>query len=127
MFIFILVFNFVVALSVFGNTSIGPVVGDNPENYASSVFGMPLSYTDIWKVGAGIAVGGAVLIAIATGSMIAVGVYLYGSVFWTGFSSMFFIISPMFTGAMSMFFGIGFAIMIVIFIASVVGMLTGSG
>ena len=129
MFIFILAFNFIIGLSIFGNVDAGPVVSGTPEEYALSLFGSPLSFTDIWKIGAGAMIVGAVAIAIATGSMIAVGIYLYGTVFWTGFISLWNIFGAVAMGSTAIlaFFGIGFAIMIVIFIAGIIGMLGGAG
>lgn len=129
MFLFILVFNFIVGLNIFGAVAGGPTVEGTPEQYALSLFGSPLSFTNIWSIGAGAMVVGAVAIAIATGSMIAVAIYLYGVTFWTGFITMWGIFA---TVAMSnvtilSFLGIGFAVMIVVFIAAIIGMLGGSG
>ena len=128
MFIFILIFNFIQALSIFGVAPIGPVIGNDPQQYTNSTFGSIVSFQNIWSVGAGVAISGAVLTAILTGSMIAVGVYLFSVTFWTGFASMYLIFSSLFIGStMTMFLGVGFAIMLVIFIAAVIGMLSGSG
>ena len=126
-FIFILVYNFVIALNVFGVYPQGPVLGNETQEYASKIFGTSLSMDDMWKIGAGVTIAGSVAIAILTGSMIAVAIYMYGTIFWTGFITMWGTLSPLFTGTMSIFFGIGFAIMAVIFIAAVIGMLGGSG
>lgn len=129
MFIFILCFNLIIALNIFGAIQEGPITGTNPENYTYQTFDTPLSYTNIWSIGTGVAVAGAVLIAIATGSMIAVGIFLYGDIFWTGFLAMWSIFTPMINNnsTIMLFFGIGFAVMVIIFIAAIVGMLTGSG
>lgn len=129
MFIFILVFNFVVGLNIFGTVTAGPVTGTTPEGYAFSLFGSPLSFTNIWSIGAGAMVVGAVAIAIATGSMISVGIYLYGVIFWTGFITMWGILGTVAMGNITIisFLGIGFAVMVVVFIAAIIGMLGGSG
>lgn len=129
MFIFILVFNFVIALDIFGTVTAGPITGMKPDEYAINLLGSPLSFTDIWKIGAGSLIIGAVAIAIATGSMIAVGIYLYGATFWIGFLTMWGIFTSVAMGnAMILsFLGIGFAIMIIIFISAVIGMLGGGG
>jgi hypothetical protein len=127
MFIFIIVFNFVVALNIFGNVTTGPIIGGDTEGYASTIFGTELTMSQVWGIGAGATIIGAVGIAILTGSMIAVAVYMYSCVFWTGFINMWGIVGGLFVGTLNMFFGIGFAIMVVIFIAAVIGMLGGAG
>lgn len=128
MFIFILAFNFIQALSIFGAVPIGPTIGSDPQEYTNNTFGSIVSFQNIWTAGSSIALGGSIVTAILTGSMIAVGVYLFSVTFWTGFTSMYLIFSSLFVGStMTMFLGIGFAIMLIIFIAAVIGMLSGSG
>ena len=128
MFIFILSFNFIIALDIFGAVALGPVTGSDPGNYTQTVFSIPISITDLWTYAFGAAVFGAIGIAIATGSMTAVGIYLFSITFWTGFINMWSVFSSLFIGTtMIMFLGIGFAIVLIVFIAAIVGMLSGSG
>ena len=127
-FIFILAFNFMYSFGVFGNVQVGPQISGDPGNYTQSVFGMNVSNTDLWGYAFGTAIVGAIPIAIATGSTIAVAVYLFSVTFWTGFLQMWSVFSTLFLGStMTMFLAIGFAVVIIIFIAAIVGLLGGGG
>lgn len=127
MFIFILLVNFIIALNIFGVVAIGPATGGDPGTYAQSIFGIPISTTDLWSLAFGVAAIGAIGIGLVTGSTTVVGVYLFSVVFWTGFINMYGIFGSLFVGTMSLFLGIGFAVVLIVFIAAIIGMLSGSG
>ena len=129
MFIFILAFNFVIGLGIFGNVAAGPTLSGTPEENVIKLFNIQISFTDFWKTSIGIAVVGAVFLAIATQSMTAVATFLYGTVFWSGFISLWGVFGTfaLQNATLLAFFGIGFAVMIIIFIAGVIGMLGGAG
>lgn len=127
MFIFILLVNFIIALNIFGVVAIGPATGGDPGAYADTMFHIPISTTDLWGIAFGAAALGAIGIGFLTQSTTVVGVYLFSVVFWTGFINMYNSFGYLFVGTMSMFFGIGFAVVLIVFIAAVIGMLSGSG
>lgn len=126
-FIFTLLVNFIIALNIFGVVAIGPATGGDPSGYIEETFNIKLTTTDIWSIAFGAAAIGAIGIGFLTQSTTVVGVYLFSVVFWTGFLSMYNSFGYLFVGTMSMFFGIGFAIVLIVFIAAIIGMLSGSG
>jgi len=127
MFIFILLVNFISALDIFGVMSMGPATGSDPGNYLYETFGLDVSTTDIWGVALGIVGLTGVATYLLTQSTTIVGITIFSVVFWTGFINMYGIIGSLFVGTLSLFLGIGFAVVLIIFIAAIIGMLSGSG
>ena len=84
---------------------------------------------DIWSIiitGTVISGAGAVLLAWLTHSTTPIGVYLFGAVFWTSYLSTFCIFSTggFIPAGLLNLFHVG---SVLLFIAAVIGMLTGSG
>jgi len=86
----------------------------------------PFAMSDFWTGLIGLELLGAGLVAILTRSLTIVGVYIFGAVFWTSYGMSHEILSygGYIPGDFLAIFGI---CMMFLFIAAVIGMLTGSG
>ena len=126
MLIFTLAVNFIEGLGVF------PIAGSigqqniTEANAISKLTGLSGNMDDIFVIATSV---GAILgigLSILTRSIVPVGIYLFGAVFWTSYIRTFsiFSVGGYISGDFLMMFSIG---MIFLFIAAVIGMLRGSG
>lgn len=136
-FIFTLVFNFLMGVGVFTDEYVGggiQIEYDNDGNQTikevtkSEEFEQGVIVTNLWEVVLLGGIGGVVL-AIATHSTNIIGVYLFSVTFWATYLNLLDIlrINNFLTGTIWGLVLIGTACVILLFIAAVIGMLSGSG
>lgn len=134
MFFFTLIFNFIVGLGVFSGvpTPSGQVMEGNSTDLLqqatkSAQYTGGFVITNLWSV---VLLGtfGAIVVAGITRSTAVIGIYLFAYVFWAMYTNLISILATGgFIDNLAGFIAVGTAGMIAIFIAAVIGMLTGSG
>ena len=123
--VFTLAINFVNSLQAFDPYKSG-MTDVNEENALEQISGLSGGMAGIWSiavVGTGI---GAIVLAWVTKQIIPIGIHLFSVVFWTSWIRMWTVtdIGGYIPGEFTILFFVG---AIFIFIAAVIGMLTGSG
>lgn len=128
MFVFVLLFNVVGSLGFFTTASTpgGPYLGEEGHTIAQESGGFLMD--NIWAIALTGGVGG-VLLAVLTHSTAILGIYLFSAVFWAMYGNLLSILSVgnLLTGTLWNFVVIGTAVMIIVFVAAIAGMLSGSG
>jgi len=126
--VFSLVANFVVGLGAFpGVTDIGS--SPDTDSALGDLTTLDSDDTDMWSIFTMVTVGtglGAIALAWATHSMTPIGVHLFGTVFWASWLNMSSILSYG-SYVPADLITVGTVGVLFIFIAAVIGMLTGSG
>ena len=119
--------NVVQGLNVFSNPNIetGVNLGSNASNAFTAITGLTGGLEYFWglSVGVGLAITG--IIAYATHSTIPIGIYLFGTLFWTSYTRLISIIGG-YNIPGDFIMGITVALMI-LFAGAVVGLLSGGG
>ena len=132
MFIFILLFNFILGLNVFSTSAnTGTQTSGNNSDFLQAT--KTAQYTggfvmdNLWSIVL-LGVSGGIAIAILLQSTAILGVYLFCYVFWAAYLNLLSILSSLsYLGSIWGFVTIGTGIMIFVFIAAVIGMLTNAG
>jgi len=116
---FTLVANFVISTGAFGDTEMKVSLLDEPD------------MAWMWAGVVGLSFAGVVLLAWMTHSVIPIGLHIFSTIFWTSWVNMTYIFEYGGASATSYLPGefilIFTAIMVFVFVAAVIGMLTGSG
>jgi len=127
MLVFTLSVSFISGLGVFPTEVKTGIHGDEPSDFLALLTGlddpnMNALFLSVTTIAGLITVG----LAIATRSMIPVGLYLFGVVFWTAYIRTLGILSfeGLIPGDFILIFTAG---MIFVFVAAIIGMITGSG
>jgi len=126
MIIFTLAVSFVQGLGAFPyQTPIGQQ-NISEENAVTQLTGLTGGLNEAWLYASFLGAGLAILASILVKSFVPVGIYLFGLVFWTAYIRTFtiFSVGDYIPYSFLVIFSIG---MIFIFMAAVIGMLTGSG
>jgi len=120
--------NIVQGLNVFGNPDIGQgvVIGGNESNVFTSLTGLTGGFEYVWGLAVGLGLAGSAILAWATHSTIPIGVYLFGTLFWTSYSRLISVISIGDYIPADFLLGITVAMMF-LFAGAVIGMLSGGG
>jgi len=124
MIVFNLIIGFVGGLDAFPIETI-PGTGTIEEGNALSTFtGLSGGMENVWLLVTTITGIGAILLAIATRTLMPVGLYLFGEIFWTAYIRSNSVLSV--GGFISSdFLSIFFVCMLFLFLAAIVGILTG--
>jgi len=123
--VFTLAINFVNSLQAFDPYESG-MTDVNEENALEKISGLSGGMVNIWAVALTLTGGAAIALAWVTKQITPIGIYLFSVVFWTSWIRMWTVtdIGGYIPGEFTILFFVG---AIFIFIAAVVGMLTGSG
>lgn len=118
--------NIVGAMDVFGesNYETGVNIGEDPDNVFQDVSGLSNGYEWFWLAAVGGGLGASILIGIATSSTIPIGVFLFGTVFWTSYTRLMSITGNYIPNDFML--GITVALMF-LFAGAVIGLLSGGG
>jgi len=126
-----IVFNLVLAF--IGSLNAFPVSGDigtgtiGESNALTRLTGLTGGMEGVWLVVTSLLGLASAALAIATRSIVPIGLYIFGEVFWTAWIRSNIILSSTTLQIPGEFLGIFFICMMFLFIAAVIGMLTGSG
>ena len=125
MVLFSIAINFIYTLGIF------PVEGNpgrdlNSSNVLQTITGLQGGMENLWAIVTTIGGIAAVTLAILTRSMIPAGIYLFGTVFWTSWlkTSSILSLGGYIPGGFLAMFTVGVTFL---FIAAVIGMITGGG
>jgi len=126
MLMFSLSVTFIYNLGIFpmpGNPGIEDV---NDENILTRITRLKGGMEGVWLLFTTISGFGFIMLALLTQSMVPIGLYLFGAVFWTAYINVASILNVggFIPGDFLLLFTVG---LVFIFIAAVIGMLTGSG
>jgi len=126
-----IVFNLVIAF--IGSLSIFPVSGElgtglmEESNALSRLTGLTGGMEAVWFIGTSLLGLASAALAIATKSLVPIGLYIFGEVFWTAWIRSSLILSSPSLQIPGEFLAIFFICMMFLFIAAIIGMMAGSG
>jgi len=113
------------------NTTIaGEELGITESNALSKITGLDNpNMNSIWLAITTLAGIGSVVASILTHNWLPIGLYVFGEVFWTSFINMWGVIdgAGYISNNLPGFLIIFFVVMVFVFIAAIIGMITGSG
>lgn len=118
--------NFVQGMGVFGNPNIqtGISVGSDSGNVFTMITGLSGGLEYFWGLAVGVGLAVTSIIAYATRSTTPIGVYLFGTLFWTSYTRLIGITGSYIPG--DFLLGVTVALML-LFAGAVIGMLSGGG
>jgi len=118
--------NFVDGLDLFGNANIeiGADIGNNATNAFTQITGLTGGFEYFWGLAVGVGLAVTSVIAYATQSTTPIGVYLFGTLFWTSYTRLLSITGGFIPDSFEL--GVTVALML-LFAGAVVGMLSGGG
>ena len=124
--IFTLAVNFVNSLDAFPTDYESGVTGVTSENALEEISGLKGGMASIWGLAVGLGAIGAIGLAVLTKQISPIGIYIFSAVFWTSWIRMTSVlnIGGYIPGGLLLLFTVG---VLFVFIAAVIGMLTGSG
>lgn len=127
MLVFSLVANLISGLDVFPDVSPVGISAENEAGVLSSLTGLSdPNMNSIWLGVTGLSFLGAVALAALTRSMTPIGLHLFGTVFWTSWIRMSSVLS--YGGYIPSDFLIVFTVGVMfVFIAAIIGLITGGG
>jgi hypothetical protein len=126
MLMFSLSVTFIYNLGIFPMPGNPGIEGINDANVLSRITGLTGGMEGVWLLVTTVSGFGFLMLALLTQSMVPIGLYLFGVVFWTAYLNVASILNVggFIPGDFLLLFTVG---LIFIFIAAVIGMLTGSG
>jgi len=126
MLMFSLSVTFIYNLGIFPMPGNPGIEGINDANVLSRITGLTGGMEGVWLLVTTVSGFGFLMLALLTQSMVPIGLYLFGVVFWTAYLNVASILNVggFIPGDFLLLFTVG---LVFIFIAAVIGMLTGSG
>lgn len=128
--IFTLAINFVNGLNLFTDVNSGVATGDKPGNIFSTISGFSGGIEYIWAALLTATGLGTLVVAKLTQSTNMIGVWLFSGVFWTSYNKCISVVSVSSSGTQWIapeFLILFTAAVLFLWVAAIIGMLTGSG
>jgi len=124
--VFTLAINVVNSMEAFPTDYEGGTTGITSENALEQISGLEGGMEGIWALGVGLGAIGVVALVFVSKQISPIGIYIFSTVFWTSWLRMFAVlnIGEYIPAELLLLFTVG---VLFIFIAAVIGMLTGSG
>lgn len=124
--IFTLAINVVNSMEAFPTDYEGGATGVTSDNALEQISGLEGGMASIWALGVGLGAVGAVALVFISKQISPIGIYIFSAVFWTSWIRMLSVLNlgEYIPAELLLLFTVG---VLFIFIAAVVGMLTGSG
>lgn len=131
-------FGFIGAIGAFPSTMTSPIDTSDTsldilENLTQNVTGAEtmerLSFSDMWLIATGAMIGGGIILSILTGTTNMIGIWLFGSLFWSAWSSLIIMLNTfdfLVSGAGAILVTMITVGMSIMFYGAVVGMLSGT-